>query len=389
MVKKAEGVSIKKIGGYLIISFFALIIVLSFGIGNTFSNIQLDQDTVASVNGKKISIMEYRRKLKQFSQYRKTKVDERMQEMVLTRMIYKELQVQLAEDYGVEVSDEKVLREIKKAFSDENGVYKPEYLKRVLDHYMMSEKILFNEFKRDLIVAELARLFSSGLGVSPEEVHFEYMVSESAIQIKYAFLSNKEIKERFADRLKVSDQDIEKELKDNPDEVKDPKTDKERIRKKLTKDKLDAIKKELVTSINKLADKGASFEKAATLLKGKVGISNEFKIGATVREKGKKGRSLFVFSQSEIFRNECLALGKGHTSQVIEYQDGLYIFTPFKTNIVKKKDVPEKDETRIASMIKSNKWGRAAYYYGISVPWAVFNPYYEKSRIIRNLKLKK
>ena len=50
-----------KIGGYIIIGFFTVIIVISFGVPEFMSRLGMDQSIVAVINGEKVHILEYLR----------------------------------------------------------------------------------------------------------------------------------------------------------------------------------------------------------------------------------------------------------------------------------------------------------------------------------------
>jgi hypothetical protein len=138
--------------------------------------------------------------------------------------------------------------------------------------------------------------------------------------------------------------------------LKDPKTDKERFRKKLLSKKFDTEKKKVISEINALADKKIPFVQTAARLRTKVKLSDTFKVGDYVKEIGKKGRTLYAFSSSEGFRKQCLALKPGESSKVIETADGIYLFTPVVKNFNIVENIVEKEQkTLTASLARNNE----------------------------------
>ncbi len=108
-------------------------------------------------------------------------------------------------------------------------------------------------------------------------------------------MSNQELAKRYAKEIAVTDEEVDAEMKKNPKELKDPKTDRQRIKDKLANDRLEKIKQELAKRIDQLALAGRSFAEAQRLLQGVVSYSNEFKPGDLIREKDDKGRILYPY----------------------------------------------------------------------------------------------
>lgn len=370
---------IVKVGGYIIIGFFTLIIVISFGMPTFMSRMGLDANTLAVVNGDQITRYDFMSTANRLMGNNKGQLNAYIKNMILDRMIKEKLQLQMAKDYGIVISNKRVANEIRniQGFQDKDGKFQKAYYERYLAYINSSPEIFFQEIKDQLTLQTLMSLFSNGMGVSPEEISFENAVSKSAIQIKVAFLSNADYKKRVKNKLKVSDAEIQEEMKKNPDEVKDPKTDKERIRKKLLDAKFENAKKEFVNSINKLAENKKSFNQAASLLNGKVSISEDFKIGDFIKEKGKKGRTLYALSNSDYFRDNCLSLPKDVSSKVVEVSDGLYLFSPIK-KVVKFEEVSEEESKKIMGNIMRDK--ARLFERNVLVKEL------EQSKIVRNIK---
>ena len=368
-----------KISGYFLIGFFLLIIIISFGMPDFMSRIGMDQNTVAVINGQKIHRLEYIRFKDNMSRRYKDSQKKDINQFILERMIQSKLEVQLADKLGIQVSDIKIKRTIKSIpnFQDKSGTFNGDYFKQVLkySHYNLADYYkLVNE---SLMSSELRQMVGIGSSVSPEEVNNEFTIENSQIQIKYCFLSNKDIKKRHKNKITVKENEIDEELRKNKTEIKDPKTDRKRIKDILEKRKYEKLKNDLIKKINTLADEGSSFLQTAAKLKGKTSVSNIFKIGGQIKEKNNKGRILYSIYRSKIFMNECLAIKNKMTSSVIIGFDGLYIFTPIKKIInIKKPSTPEFNA--IVNKLMNEK--SSAFYI------MMMTAFRDKSKITKNLK---
>ncbi len=344
-----------KIVGYVIIGFFGLIIVISFGMPDFLSRIGADNSIAAVVNGKKIHVFDYYRFRDRFMQrlgknFGKSK---EIENIVFNNFVGEILLVQDAENMGLEITEDRMMRVIKEMpefMNPSTGKYDPERLKLILRQNNMSFIELVKLLKKDILKRDYFKLIQMGTAVPSEDVRKEYMSNNSKIKIRYAYLSSKEIEKRYGGTVRVTDAEIEKEMKSNLKEIKDPATDRERIRKKLVKKKLEDLTDNLMEKINTIAKNSGSFETAANILRGKTGISETFKIGERVKEQGKKGKPLPEIGNSRIFRDTCLTLKKGVSSKAIRSGTGIYIFTTLMTDI-KKEPPSEKDsETLLKSM---------------------------------------
>ncbi len=215
------------------------------------------------------------------------------------------------------------------------------------------------------------------MSVSPLEVITDYRVQNTRLKIQYAFLSNQELAKRFAAETMVTDEEVDAELKKNPKELKDPKTDRQRIKEKLVNEKLEKIKQDIASKIDALAANGMPFVQAQAVLKGVVSYSNEFKPGDLIREKDDKGRILYPLQESKIFQSDIFSLPQGVTSRCIQGFDGLYIFTPV-VRVIPDAKIPDKEK----QMIDQNLYYTKANALYISILTHLF----EKSKIIRNQK---
>lgn len=229
----------------------------------------------------------------------------------------------------------------------------------------------------EVYAGKLQNLLLAGISVSPWEIVTDYRIQNSKIKIQFAFLSNAELAKRYANDIAVTDEEVDAELKKNPKELKDPKTDRQRIKEKLANAKLERIKQQLSKNINDLALAGKSFAEAQMVLKGVVSYSNDFKPGDLVRERDDKGRILYPIQESGIFQSDLFTLRQGATSRFIAGFDGLYIFTPV-VRVIPGMQVPEKDK----QSLEQNLFYAKANALYISLLTRLF----EKSKIIRNQK---
>jgi len=326
-----------KVVGYIIIGFFALIIIISFGMPDFISRLGLDQSTIAVVNGEKVHILDFLR-------YRDTRFrnirDTKMENVILDYYIRDVLLLQEARETGFEPSDERIMktiRDIPGLRDPKTGKFNPDLFKRFLNSNRMSFKELYVLVKKDLIKSDFFQFIRMGTGVSSRELETEYLSRNSRIQVRYAYSSVIGLKKAYRHRLKVTEEEITAEMEKNPAEIKDPKTDRARIKNLLQEKKFSLLKKEIITRVNKMSLKGASFESAVPVLKGSVSLSNIFKIGEPVREIAGKKNPLSALNNSSIFYEGCLSLNRGQTSRVIESATGLYIFTPSLVQIHSKK----------------------------------------------------
>ncbi len=366
-----------KIGGYIIIGFFVLVIAISFGMPNFMSRLGMDKNTVAVVNGDTIQHIDFVR-YRDLNAYRfgNARSDD-MQKQILDNMIQEKLLVQKAKDLGIQVSDSEVKNLIHRRFANQQGEFDQGILKNFLQRLHVGLADYFQMARGELYLAKLQQLIMGGLGVSPEEVSTGYTLQNSSIRIKYSYVSNNQLKKRFASSITVTNAEVEKEMKENPAEVKDPKSDRKRIREKLENRKFQEKKEELVKIIDSMALAGTSFQKAAAALGGKISYSNQFSIGEPVREQNEKGSVLYAISESNVFRSDALAIEKGNASRVIQSFDGLYVFTPVQ------KQVPggQPREENYAAIEKRLYYAKANSLY-----MSLLNSLYERSEIVKNLQ---
>ncbi len=370
---------IVKYVGYFIIGFFLLIIIISFGMPDFMSRLGLDQSIVATVNGEPIHRFTFLR-------YRDTRFghmrNEKMTDYILNSLIQETLMMQKARKEGFDATDERIMRTIKEmqAFKDETGRYSAERFDLVLKQNNMSFSEFYKLVKDDLTRREMDNSIRLGIAVTSRDAKDEFIANNSKFQIRYAFLSKRDLKKRYARRVTVTDAEVEEELKKNIKNIKDPKTDRKRMRKKLEKKKLADLESQLIADINAVAQKGGLFGAAATILRGERSMSLPFKAGEQVKDSGKKKRQLGFLANSPVFSEKLLNLKPGQSSPAIKTAEGIYIFTPVVQNIARKK--PEKKDLE-----KAKESIRYGHYRTVAMN--MMKQMSMESKIIKNLKTQK
>ncbi len=344
-----------KIGGYLLIGFFTLIIVISFGMPDFISRFSLDQSTVAVVNGEKLHVYDFLRYRDNI--YRQYGRNEKMDPFILTQFIGEYLIVQEGAKNGFEPTDDRIANYIKSIPIFKNpktGAYDGDEFKK----FLQGNKFTFGEFnkilRRDLVKEDFLHYLRMGAAVSSEEISFNQLSSNGKIKIKYAFISGEELKKRSADKIAVTENEVSSEMTKNKSELKDPKTDKARIRQRLIDTKFNAVKKDLINSLTALAEKKASFNESSALLNGTVKITKEFSIGAPVLDDSNESQPLTQIENSKIFREQFLSLENGIVSAPIEAMNGIYIITP-ELKDFKSENLKDEEKINLTKKLENQK----------------------------------
>ncbi|HNR89560.1 MAG TPA: SurA N-terminal domain-containing protein [Spirochaetota bacterium] len=368
-----------KVVGYIILGFLTLIIIISFGMPDFMSRLGVDQSTIAVVNGEKIHASEFLRFRDMYARNLKGMESGQQTQLILNNLIRYKLQQQLAAKIGIKVSDERVKQQIRSLpyFQDPPGTFSGERFKTIMSANRLTISDFYETVRSDLVNGEIMHLFKNGAGAVPDEVLKQYIMDNAQVQIQFCVVTTAELKERHRAAIAVTDVEIDDEMKKNRSEIKDPKTDRDRIRKKLEDKKFEAFRTKLLASIDELAIAGKSFGEAAALMRGRVGQSERFKIGEPVREPGPAGKALTSLSGSKVFVEDCLALETGKASKAISAGDGIYVFTPVQKSIPDSIPPTVKADGLTARLADE----RATLSY-----MAVMTRFGEKSKIIRNLK---
>jgi len=360
--------------------FFVLVIIISFGMPSDWTKrSNADQNTAALVNGDLISRLDYVRAVdSQLGGRRGEETPEvaNLRVRVLNDLIYTKLQYQYALKMGLKLSDDIVADLIRRRYTID-GKFNEFAMKRDLEQQRMSLESFHSFVREYLIISEMHRLFSYGTGVSNEERIFQNGVKKSSFQVQYAYLSNEDFKKRAGASITATDAEIDAEMQKDKKEIKDPATDRQRIKTLVLDRKLEESKKAFVTSIDDAAAKGAAFTQTSALLGGKVAVSEPFKAGEPLKEPGKNGKVLYALADSELFKNGLVTLATGISSRAVITRDGVYLFTPLK------KDIKfEQPGDKLADSIERDMLTVKQQ----SIQTSVFMPFIEKARVVRNIK---
>jgi len=367
---------IVKIVSYAVTGFFVMIIVISFGMPDFISRMGLDQTAIAYVNGEKVDRLDYLRY--RDSRFGDMRGEKKMEAMILSYFINDVLLLQDARKAGFSVSDEAVkdyILNIPGLKDPATGTLNAERLNMFLERVNISFNDLQKTIRKDLLRDRYMQFLRMGVAVPSSEVISEYRAANSRIQVKYSYLSGMDMQKMFAAETAVTDAEITAEMEKNKKEVKDPKTDRDRIKKKLESAKLARIKKDIIDRVNAIALKGGSFDEAQAVLKGNVTLSKIFRPGERLTDD--RGQPVTGLNNSKIFLEDFMEIGQNKSSRIISSDSGMYIFTPVVKDI-KNDDVPEKDQAAIA--------GRLEQESVRMITGNLMQKLYEGSKIVKNLK---
>jgi hypothetical protein len=369
---------IVKIGGYTLMGFFVLVIIISFGVPSDWMNgRKADPNIVATVNGDKIERIDLTRTVDQMMGGKRQELPPEQMDYILNMMINDKLMYQYAKKLGIDVSDAKVVETLRKYFIDpQTNRFNEVVFKHELQRINLSVNAALEKEKSRIVQSEMSKLFTFASSPTKDEILFQNAIDKASFQIRYAFLSNEDFKKKNLSQLTVTDAEIDAEMNANKKEIENPATDRAKFKERLLDKKMQEAKKAFVAAIEQAALRGDSFDKTAAMLSGTTGVSEVFKAGDQLKEQGKNGKPLFSLSDSEMFRNGFATLKEGVSSRTVLASDGIYIYTPLKKDF--KVEMPaEKDYKAVADKIIQAK------QQGMQM--SVFTPFMEGSKIERHL----
>jgi hypothetical protein len=379
MFNKGSKSSFVKVGGLILMGFFVIIIVISFGLPSDWmKGNSRDPNLVAKVNGERVDRLALARKVDDLmGQYRAQIPDEQLA-YVLNMLIAERIHIQFAIGLGIEVSDDAVLKALHSAFTDpQTGVFNPMFMKRYLERVNLAVGDAIKRQRDTSLQSEMGKLLTYGAAPLSDEIAFQNAVDKSSFQIRYAFLSNADFQKKNGAAVTVTEAEIDAEMAANKKDIENPATDRAKFRNRIIDRKTSESKKSFVSQIDGAASKGEAFDKTASLLGGKTGTSDVFKAGDLIKEQGKDGKPLTSISDSEIFRNTFASLKAGASSKAIISNDGIYVFTPVKKDF--KAELPaEKDLKAVTDKVSQVKQQ--------NLQDSMFTPIFESAKIERFLK---
>lgn len=331
---RKEDLSLKNVVWYIIIGFFTLIIVISFGMPDFLSRMGRNENMVAMVNKEEIDRLDFVRFRDNMARGLNLKAmnDKDATRVIMNALIEHRLQIQKAKELGITVSDEKVRGFIKgmPMFKNSMGSFDNAMYKRYLDHYNFSKPEYFFYVKENLISGEFYDLIEGGVSVSPDEVIAENAIENSQIQVQYAFISYWNLRKLFRNEAAVSADELAAELKKSGGDVK---ADATQVMVRLEAKKLEALKGKVMTQIDGFARQGRPFAEVVRLFGGDVAMSPVFKIGDNLRMQQNADKRLVELTSDRVFLEDCLMLAPGKTSRAIPAMEGVLVFTPVKKEV--------------------------------------------------------
>jgi hypothetical protein len=368
-----------KVGGYVLMGFFCLVIIISFGLPSDWLNGRnRDTNIVATVNGEKIDRLALARKVdNMMGKYRSQLPDEQMG-YVLNMLINERLQVQYAVKTGIQVSDVEVVKTLRSQFNDpQTNTFNANAFKRALESINLSVEGALKMQTDMSLQNEMGRLFSYGVSPLTEEVAFQNAIDKSSFQVRYSFLSNADFQKKNSASVNVTEAEIDAEMAANKKDIENPATDRAKFKNRIIDRKTADAKKNFIAQIDGASQKGESFDKTAAILGGKTGTTEPFKAGDMIKEQGKDGKPLSTLADSDTFRNTFVSLKAGSSSKAVLASDGIYVFTPSKKDF--KVELPaEKDYKAVADKVSQVKQQ--------NIQSSVFVPLIESSKVERFLK---
>jgi hypothetical protein len=364
-----------KVVGYVIIGFFVLIIAISFGMPDFMSRMGMDNSTAVIINGEKIHVLDYLR-------FRDTRFghirNKKMEPLILNQFIGHRLIIQEARKAGFSAGEERIIETIHGigAFQT-GGAYDAGKFKRFIQASNYSLQQFYKTIEQDIISSDFRGAMQMGMAFSSNEIEKIYRAENISLQIRYCRLPMAELRKRFSNRLTVSDEEVEKRIASGQVEIKDPKTDRQRIKSQIRNEKLSRLIKEYTGKINRLNQENASFQKVAARMQGKTGVSAPFSPGEEVRETGKKATPISGLSDNPTFASTVMDLEPGRASPVIQVPGELIVFTVVEREMATGNPSPEEEEElreKLASSAFQNVYGK----YMTSL--------FEKSKIKKMLK---
>jgi hypothetical protein len=371
---------IVKIGGYIILFLFVAIIAISFGMPDFMSRMGLDTSVVAIVNDEKVHRLDFLRF--RDSRFRDMRSEE-MDDLILNYYIGEVLLLQKSDKMGFDVSDDRVadaIREIPGLVDPATGTIDEDQFRNFLQRNHLSTGELRKLFRGNLLKEDFLTAVRTGIPVSKDDIDSEIAIESFRCSFKYSYLSFAELKKANETALAVTDAEIDAEMAKDKTEVKDPKSDRERVKKKLEAQKLNDIKRGISEKINAIAKQGGSFNEAAIAMKGKASLSAEFKPGEEVKDMN-DGKSLTAITASDIFLTEFFHLNNDKVSRIIETPAGFYIFSP-----VKKQGAAAKIASKETEAERNNIANRLKDEAANGITTNMLTTLQEKSKIVKNLK---
>lgn len=354
-----------KVVGYFIIGGFSLLIVISFGLPEQIMQRSAGKNTYATVNGRSITHFDYVRYVNSSPYFSKnSELANQYKFYIINQLINRELLAQLAENLGISVDAKIVKKMIQRSFTDPSGNFQKDAFAATLKGLAMSPAEYYEMAEKDILRREIQMAAKSASGLARSELAFRKKSMDSKFVIKYAILDNEQIKAQYADRLVVTDEELNKLYDDALAQNKvaaetekkvlplkkaeplagidapkiDPVEEKKAIRTRVENQKLSLLKQELANKVSELSKNGARFEDGAAVVPGSALLTKPFAPGEAVYSDQEQPMQIGGLENEDSFLEDLLHLPAGSLGRGISTPAGVCIFT------VVSKEIPQTPE---------------------------------------------
>jgi peptidyl-prolyl cis-trans isomerase D len=183
------------------------IIVLVFVFWGVGSNSGPQTQTVAEVNGKRISDTDYQRVMRQVSKSQGQALDEdqlnELARQVIAQLIEQEVLLQHADSLDIEVSDEEIARYVLQydAFKDNDGKFSKVLYDRTLKRLGLTRGKFEEQARRELQIGKLRELAASSVHVSAADARRQAVALGTSAELRFVRIPDLEL----LDDVKVDD----------------------------------------------------------------------------------------------------------------------------------------------------------------------------------------
>lgn len=309
--------------GYLIIGFFVLIIGFMFGVPNMMPK-SPSLENAFTVNGKGVTIQQFYRHIPLIGE--RDMPDEKQRKEFALQKYSRMIQMnQLAAKEGVDLSDSAIEDFFVNypALQNPDGSFNREKFKANYMSMGLSEADFVKVIKEMEIARKMEGFLYGGSTISKDEILFAHYIDQLEFQLKYAFLSNDDIKKKYADRLVVTQEEITAAVNKQKEKKKDKETkiSDTQIKMMLEQEKLQVVKNEIIQSASNPANVSKGFEGflAENGIKGD--LSKPFKLGETIQSSD--GKPL-----SGLTNLDLLSVDAGKNLKGVNSFTGVYFYLP-------------------------------------------------------------
>ncbi len=390
-----------KVIGYIIISFFTILIIVSFGLPEYVQRFNTNQNTYVVINGRSITRFDYIRYVRNIQALAQNPdLAEQYKPYIISQLINMELLSQMSESLGVSIDTKLVRKTVRRNFTDPSGQFQKDLFTNTLKALVLSPAEYYEMTEKDLLRREMQQMASSAAGISRTELEFRKKASLSTFVIKIATLSDEQIKSTYADRLLVTDEEVNKVYDDaqkiNSDPVtekkaktflnalakdkisepvsekeKDPAEEKKFIRTRLENQRLSALKQEIAEKISTLAKDGSDFSAGTQIISSAALTTKPFAIGEGIYSNEEVPVQIIGLENAESFLDDLISLPAGTLARGVSTPTGVSMFTVVERSIPEAVEVDHK-------FVQDQIAGKEEVLLQV-----VLDPFSEKSNITR------